>query len=320
MSVLPTLEVITPGFLTTVQDMGRLGYQHLGMPICGVMDTYAASVANILVGCPRSSALLEITLTGPTFRVLLDTVIAASGAQFALFADDRPLAIWHSSPLRAGQTLRFGGRECGARAYLAVAGGIAVPPVMGSRSTFLRGTMGGYEGRALRPGDVLAVYDAPHAPVKSGIGLPPDDLPTYANHAELRVLPGPHAAFLTDNALFTGTYTLAAQSDRMGYRLDGPAVGVHHGIAEVLLSEATPMGAVQITGSGQPLLLMADRQTTGGYPLAAVVIAADLPCAAQLLPGQTVSFRPVILEEAHGEVRRRERYLRLLEMTLAAVR
>ena len=325
-TALPTLEVLIPGFQTTIQDLGRVGYEHIGMPPSGAMDTWASSVANILVGNPRDAALLETTLTGPTLRILRDTVIALSGARFAVWVDNgmrrRPLQNWASAIVRAGETLQFGLRESGARGYLAIAGGINVPAVLGSRSTFLRGQMGGHLGRALRSGDRLETFDTVPG-VRGGIALRPQDIPNYPDHVMLRVMRGPHAALLTAAgraAVRTGTYTVLAQSDRMGMRWHGPLVDVRVGVADLLLSEATPPGALQIAGDGQPLLLMADRQTTGGYPIAAIVVRADLPCAAQLLPGQPVSFCAVSLQAAQEALRRQEALLRFLETAAAAMR
>ena len=317
MTDLPLFRVEQPGLLSTVQDGGRPGFQALGVPVGGAMDAWASAVANLLLGNSPGDATLEITLTGPHLSVLREASVAICGADLAPTLEGVPVPLWHTFPVRPGQTLRFGQRRAGARAYLAAAGGLAVPPVLGSRGTFLRGGWGGCGGRALRPGDILRAYAAPLAPAR---GLRPVDIPRYPPDVRLRLVPGPHEALFDLEALrafYAAPYTLTPQSDRMGYRLDGPGGQARLGGAATLPSEAVPMGAVQAPPGGPPLLLMADRQTTGGYPLLGVVISADLPRAAQLAPGNTVRFVPVSVEEAQREGQPSRAFLRLLAWACA---
>ncbi|MFP5503729.1 MAG: biotin-dependent carboxyltransferase family protein [Candidatus Sericytochromatia bacterium] len=301
------LTVLKPGLLTTVQDAGRVGFQRYGMPVAGAMDPFAMAVANVLVGNPLGAAVLESTLVGPTLRAGSDMVLAVCGADVAPSVEGEPVGMWRSFRLPAGATLACQAAATGARAYLAVAGGFAVPMVMGSASTYLQGRLGGLEGRALRRGDVLPVGPAPEAAMP-GRRLVPEAIPRYAETARLRVVPGPEAGGL-DPVAWREPYVVTPQADRMGYRLSGPAIG--HALGE-LLSDATPMGTIQVPPDGQPILLMADRQPTGGYPRLGVVASVDWPAAAQLRPGSRVSFEPVTVDEAVRRYREQAALLRTL--------
>ena len=309
---MPLLRVETPGLLTTVQDLGRVGHQKDGMPVAGAMDPVAASLANILAGNPRGNAVLEITLLGPKLVALTDLRLAICGGDLSALLDGLPLPLWRTFTLSAGQTVAFGRRRAGARAYLAVAGGFAVSRVLDSRATFLRGRIGGFEGRRLQSGDILKGVPLPFSP--GGRSLLPAEVPEYPLPAILRVVLGPHGSAFTDagrDAFFSATYTVSPQSDRQGYRLNGPVVA-RRGDDDIL-SEAMPVGGLQIPPDGQPILLMADRQPTGGYPLIGVVASADLPRAGQLAPGDTVRFQPIGLAEAQDLAIRQERWLRVVE-------
>ena len=311
MTAVPLFQVESGGLLTTVQDGGRWAHQREGVPVSGAMDTFAASVANLLLGNTRTESVLEITLLGPTLLAITDTRIALCGADLSAHLDGEPVALWWTSRLYAGQRLTFGRRRAGARAYLAVAGGFAVPSVLGSRSTLLRAGWGGYKGRRLQAGDVLEGF--PATPALSERGLRAGDIPSYALPAYLSLLPGPHSSAFTQGGwetLLSGAYVLTPQSDRMGYRLDGPPI--ERTEAGEVLSEAMPFGGLQVPPDGRPILLMADRQTTGGYPLIGTVISADLPRAGQLAPGDSVRFGAVTLEEAHERAIRQERWLRVV--------
>ena len=301
----------TGGLLTTVQDAGRPGYQRDGLTPSGPMDPWAQAVANLLCGNERGAAVLEITLLGPILRVLAPVRLALTGADLSATVDGLPLPVWKTHSLTPGQTLRFGRRVSGARAYLAVVGGLTVPAVLGNRATFLRGGFGGVAGRRLQAGDILEGFaSASHLP---GVGL--TEPPVYARPAVLRVLPGPHDSCFSDAAraaLFDAEYVVSPRADRQGYRLDGPPVPPHRGI----LSEAAPIGGLQVPPDGQPILLMADRQPTGGYPLLGVVVSADLTGAGQLAPGDSIRFWPVTLAEAHRAAKAQERELRVLEYAL----
>lgn len=303
--------VETPGLLTTVQDAGRLGRLADGMPPAGPMDPFAFAVANLLVGNARGDAGLEITWSGPTLRALRSTVAAVCGADLSATLDGVSFPRWRAMSIQTGQTLAFGRRKTGARAYLAVAGGFDVPLVLNSRATFLRAASGGLEGRALRAGDMLAAF-TPHRPTRAGRRLAPSAVPPDAPVSVVRVLPGPHAALFAPDALtafFSSTYMVSPAADRMGCRLSGPPVSP---VPPDLLSEPTAPGSVQIPPDGLPIVLLADRQTTGGYAQIAVVITADLPRLGQLWVGDSVSFQSVSLDEAQALLRAQEHLLHLL--------
>ena len=244
-------EVLDGGILTTVQDRGRNGYQRYGVPQSGALDSYALRVGNLLVGNPEAAAGLEMTLAGPRLRLLADTVLAVTGADLQASLNDAPFPPWRATPAPAGAILSFGDMARGMRAYLAVAGGIDVPPVMGSRSTYVRARLGGIEGRPLRPGDLLPTsWEGPVDRVAGRLlpagGVPVPQMPFPV----LRVVLGPHAdAFSPEGvqAFLDGAYTISPQSDRTGYRLQGPAVE-HSGRADIV-SEGVPLGAVQVAGS-----------------------------------------------------------------------
>lgn len=301
------LTVEVGGLLTLVQDAGRIGYGHLGVPRSGPMDWAALRAANLLVGNAPGAAGLEINLVGPALRFHHDTLIALTGGDLRPTLDGRPVPLWTAWYARAGQVLRFGPRRAGLRAYLALAGGIAVPPVLGSRATYARAAFGGLAGRALQAGDRLALQP-PSADPRRQLGsyLPPEHRPPYCAAPEVRVLLGPHADRFPPAALetFLGTaYTVTPASDRMGYRLAGPRLARRE--PADLVSGGMPLGGVQVPGDGQPIVLLSDHQPTGGYPLIATVIQADLPLVAQLAPGDSVRFRAVSLVEARAAYRER---------------
>jgi antagonist of KipI len=305
------LTVIRPGMLTTIQDLGRWGFQTNGVPVAGPMDEYSHILANGLVGNDPSAGALEITLIGPELRTNADLVCAVAGARFELTTGERRLPMHHTFVLHAGEHLRFGARTAGARATLALRGGIAVKPVFGSRATSLVSRMGPFDGRPLRAGDVLPIGDVAttSTPGVGAIGAAAP-LPMPAGGAQLRVMRGPHERLFTPAAydtLFTARFVITPNSNRMGYRLEGRPLA-HVDRADIL-SDATAIGSIQVPASGQPILLMADRQTTGGYPKIATVIGADLPLAGQLAPGDWIEFRPCTREGAADARRSRFRFL-----------
>lgn len=283
------IRVADPGLLTTVQDAGRWGCQHLGVPVAGPMDPLSHRMANVLVGNPADRATIEVTLVGPEIEFLDDTVFAVAGARFELFLDERPMP--PGVPARAGRgsRLRLGRRTAGARAYVAVRGGVDVPARLGSRSTDLASGLGGLGGRPLRRGDRLDVGVPGRAPVPVRRHDPAFPLPVGG--ARVRFLPGADRRRFDGGALkrFPDCrFTVGPDSNRMGYRLQGPPVGLAD--PAPVLSSATPGGTIQVPPSGQPILLMADRQTTGGYAVLGTVITADLGVAGQLAPGDWIAF------------------------------
>lgn len=290
--------VHSAGWLTTVQDAGRWGWQHLGVPVGGPMDANALRRANRLLGNHREATVLEMTLSGPTLEFRTSVTIALTGAAFDARLDGQPLVRDVAVTVSAGAILEMGARQSGARAYLGVAGGFDTPVVLGSRAT----TVSVLGGRPLAAGDQLALASSNRVtPGSSTTKPPPQETPGAGpghrrddpgqGWERLRVLPGPDAdgpgAVASLDTLCADDYVIGAQSNRMGYRLQGPPVAVD---GPPVHSTGTVMGMVQIPPDGQPLLLMADRQTTGGYPVVAVVISADLPLAGQLAPGDRCRF------------------------------
>jgi antagonist of KipI len=299
-------EIIEGGFFTTVQDLGRYGYQRYGVPVSGAMDLFALRAANLLMGNSSSAAALEITLTGPRIRLLAETVVAVTGADLQPQLDGRRAPSWHPFVAPQGAILSFDGARDGLRAYLAVAGGIDVPVVLGSRSTFARGNLGGFDGRSVQAGDRVRAGQGARSRVE-GRTFPVGLIPSYGHDHPLRVLPGPqHDAFSREGfaTFLSSTFVVTSKSDRVGCRLDGPRVA-HRGTADIV-SDGIPFGAVQVAGDGLPMILLADRGTTGGYTKVATVISADLPRLAQALPGDRVSFREVSLADAHHALRHQE--------------
>jgi antagonist of KipI len=307
LSVMKTSEpvhmmVVKPGWLTTVQDLGRYGYQQYGMPVSGAMDRYSYIVANRLIGNRDHDAALEITLKGPELLFEHDSVIAVTGADLVPSVDGIGIPLWTSVPVKAGSRITFGTRRLGTRTYLAIAGGIDVPIVLGSRSTHIASQTGGMKGRTIAQGDILiSGIPSRYQRGTTGRSLPEKLRPIYSPVTTLRILPGPQRNTFSEQALAvltTDPYRLTSLSDRMGYRLEGPKLG--HGKAEQYISDGTAMGVLQIPPDEQLILLMADRQTTGGYPKVAVVISADLRLAGQLMPGDCVSFRTTTLQAAQA--------------------
>ena len=298
-----SLAVIRSGMLTTVQDLGRRGYQGLGVPVAGPMDWYSHRRANQMLGNDPQAAALEVTLIGPELVADRDVVAAVAGAEFDLTLDGVSVQTADAFVIRSGARLRFGARRRGTRATLAVHGGFDVPLTLGSRAMHLVSCMGPFGGRALRAGDRLPLAKS-SSRARAPYGPP---LPLPDGGARVRVVPAAHRDRFTDDAwsLLTSTrFVVTPQSNRMGYRLEGRRLA--HSRGADILSEAMPLGALQVPSSGQPILLMADRQTTGGYPTIANVITADLPFAGQLAPGEWIEFSPCSLDEAIVALRARD--------------
>ena len=302
--------VLRPGMLTTIQDLGRWGYQDRGVPVAGPMDSYSHRLANAILGNQAHAAALEITLIGPELQATAAITCVVQGAKFDGTVNGEPVDLSRPFVLPTGGCLRFGARRAGARATLAVHGGIDVPTVFGSRSTSVASGMGPFGGRPLAAGDRLPVGSASSGSRENGRSLA---LPNGG--ARLRVIRGPHDAMFKAEAmerLLTARFIVTPQSNRMGYRLDGPPLD--HSRGADILSDATPIGSLQVPGSGLPILLMADRQTTGGYPKIATVITADLPIAGQLAPGDWMEFAECTRAGAIAALRERESALRGLRI------
>jgi KipI family sensor histidine kinase inhibitor len=289
------LTVLRPGLFTTIQDRGRWGSQASGVPVGGALDRVSHGAANALVGNDVDAATIEVTLLGPEIRLETAAVIAVSGANLTPQVDGADVSLNTPIACRPGSVLRFGQRHTGARAYLAFDGGIDVPPVLGSRATTPLCALGGVEGRALVAGDRVPLGAAASARRARRIDLPP----IASGGARLRVLPGPQDDFFPGEAfdrMRRTRFTISHRSDRMGYRLEGAQISRIEG--REMISDATFVGGIQVPQSGEPIMLMADRQTTGGYPQIATVITADLPAAGQLAPGDWVEFEVCTRREA----------------------
>lgn len=311
-----SIEVLHPGLLTTVQDLGRTGYQRFGVSVSGAVDPRSAAVANILAGNPDGEAVLECTVLGPQLRFDAPAVIAVTGADLGPTLDGIPVENYRALRVQAGQTLRFTGPKCGCRAYLAVSGGLDVPEVMGSRSTYMKAKIGGWHGRKLEKGDVLPL----RAPGTEPKALENRALaPEFRGRSEytLRVVMGPQDDAFTPggvSAFLSGVYTVTPEFDRMGCRMEGPEIE-HNGSADIL-SDGIAFGAVQVPDSGQPIVMLADRQTTGGYTKIANVISADFRLLGQLKSGDRVRFEKVSLAAAQEALLAQRASLRLLRHVL----
>ena len=305
-----TLTVLRPGLFTTIQDRGRWGHQGIGVPVSGAMDLASHRAANALVGNPADAATLEATLLGPDLRVEQDTMLAVTGADLSASIDGTAVPLDTPIRGRAGAVLRFGDRRRGTRAYVACDGGIDVPAVLDSRATHVVSAMGGVDGRPVKAGDRLQLGpSAPRVPLKTTAPL----MRPAAGGVRVRVLPGPQDDYFTDAAfevLQRSRFSVSTQSDRMGYRLQGGRIPRAAG--REMISDATFAGAIQVPASGEPILLMADRQTTGGYPQIATVITADLPGAAQLAPGDWIEFEICSRADARAALIAQEGRLRAI--------
>ena len=291
------IKILDGGPQTTVQDLGRAGQMRYGIPPSGPLDRMAFVLANRLVGNPDTAAALECTLIGPRFEVTEACTIAVTGADAPLTVNGRDRPRWASIALEAGDVVKLGGARTGVRVYLAVSGGLDVPLALGSRSTYLRGRLGGIEGRALRKGDALGFFPAGDVRPRR---VEPRAIPDYTNEAPLRVVLGPQADRFTDDgirALLEGPYQVLPQSDRMGTRLSGPRV--EHARGHDIVSDGIALGSIQVPGDGQPIVLLVDRQSTGGYTKVATVCSCDVGRVGQARPGQSLRFHAVGVAEAH---------------------
>lgn len=313
--------VIQPGLLTTIQDEGRFGYERYGMTPSGPEDPFSFHVANILAGNDQRESALEATILGPTLRFDAPCIIAIAGADMKPVLDGRPCPMYRAVRVQSGDELRMSAAETGCRAYIALCGGIDAPPVMGSRATAIVNQVGGYEGRKLRAGDVVALR-TPDNPPRTLEGRFVEPPPMASGECVVRVIPGPQQDAFTAKGweTFVSTpYAVSPDFDRMGIRLDGEKI--EHKTDGNILSDGMAMGAVQVPDSGKPIVMMAERQTVGGYTKIATVISADLPVLGQRKAGDVLRFRAVTLEETHRLWRETNDFLtRLRERMDAASR
>jgi antagonist of KipI len=313
-AVVEILEIMMPGPLTTVQDLGRYGFGRYGVPPSGALDAFSARIANLLVGNAEGEAVLEITLMGLKAKVTTEITVAVTGGDLQPHLNGEPLEMWKSRVLEPGDILFFRGALSGCRSYLAVGGGIAADTVLGSRSTNLSSGFGGFGGGPLGKGDRLFSL-SPHLhldpPVRS---LKEEWIPRYGRNWCLRVLPGPQHGDFPEAAwrLFAESeFTMTPQSDRTGIRMSGPPIGRRHELPESILSEGVVPGAIQIPGDAQPIIIL-NETVTGGYRKIATVISADLPLLAQMRPGDRVRLLEVSMDQALEALKGREEVIRSL--------
>jgi len=324
------ITIIKSGLLTSIQDLGRYGYQKYGIITSGAMDQLAHRIANLLTGNDESQATLEITLIGPIIQFEEDALISICGGDLTPMINGEVIPLWRSIFIKKGSKLSFGPCKSGCRAYLAVAGGFKVPDILNSKSTYLRAGIGGFLGRALKSGDQLEIQEpSPLAKkmfqyLKNQLGsytykemewsITANLIPKYQNEQCIRVMKGREFELFTKESrkkFFTERFGITVQSDRMGYRLKGPTLKLEK--SGEMLSEAVSFGTIQVPSEGNPIVLLADRQTTGGYPKIGQIASVDLPLVAQEKPGDTLTFSIISLKEAQQLYLKQEQAIQLLK-------
>jgi antagonist of KipI len=311
------IKVIKAGLLTTVQDLGRYGYRKDGMIVSGAMDTVALRTGNVLLGNPEQEAGIECTLLGPVVLFEAEQLVAVTGGDLSATIDGSPVPMWRPFKVNKGSVLSFGRPVLGCRSYLTVCGGFDLPEILGSYATYLRAGIGGWKGRALKAGDVIPfkkLYSSSDGKFNWSPGQ--KMYPDYQGKT-IRVIKGPEFNLFTEKSIvsfFTEEFKISREADRMGYRLDGPVLQLS--AAQEMLSAAVAFGTIQVPGQGTPIVLMADHQTTGGYPRIAQVVSADLTLLAQMKPGDSISFELITLDQAQELLLSAEQRLKQLKQTL----
>jgi biotin-dependent carboxylase-like uncharacterized protein len=308
LGILKALDIIAPGPLTTVQDLGRTGYGAYGVPPSGALDSFSLRMGNLLVGNPEDAAGLEITLMGLQTRARCDMVVAVTGGDLQPVINNIPIEMGAAVLIKSGDRIVFKMARTGCRAYLAMGGGIHVERVMDSRSTNLGSGFGGLNGRALKKGDVLFSADPQHHLKWAGQRMDASLMPEYSRRWSVRIVWGPQDRDFsqkTREAFLNTSFTVTSESDRTGIRLKGPALPAREGLPTSIISEGIIPGAVQVPGSGQPIILLGET-VTGGYRKIATVISVDLPLLGQIRPEDTVTFEAVSLETAYAALWERE--------------
>ncbi|ACN17711.1 putative allophanate hydrolase subunit 2 [Desulforapulum autotrophicum HRM2] len=307
-----TFRTIEPGGHTLVQDLGRFGFQRFGVPPCGALDPDAAKFANLLVNNQANDAVLEITFFGPVLEVLCSADIAVTGALMNPTLNGRKIENHRSHRVEKNDILAFDQATTGCRSYLAVTGGIDVPEIMGSRSCYTGAGIGGLDGRALKSGDILSRRDG--ALLERTRTIAPEFIPSQEHEITLRAVPGPQDHYFDQGLtlFFNAVFTVSPQANRMGYRLTGPVIRQKPSMPATIISEPSVAGGIQVPPDGQPIVLLGE-QTVGGYTKIATVISTDLPKLAQALPGDTIRFTPVTLEQAHEAYKSRHRFFKALK-------
>ncbi len=308
-------KVIKSGVFDIIQDLGRYGYQQFGMPASGAMDSYALRIGNRILGNNESEAGIEISSPGLSLEVLSRTVIAITGANFNAAINNVVVPMWEALEVKQGDKISFNQIKNGSRSYLLVMGGINVPCFLGSKSTYVRAKIGGLKGRSLKRADIIHIGN-PEKKLQDVIvrKVASIDIPDYYKDNEIRVILGPQDDYFTEDALFTflnSFYEITASSDRMGYRLKGPKIDSKSG--SDIITDGIPPGSIQVPQNGMPIVMLADRQTTGGYAKIATVISVDIDKFSQMKPGNRIKFRKIDLEEAHQLLHEREEKIHNLQ-------
>jgi biotin-dependent carboxylase-like uncharacterized protein len=303
-----TFEVLSPGIMSTVQDLGRFGCARYGVAASGALDGFAVRVGNLLAGNAENAAVVETTLMGLRIKALRDAVVAVTGGDLQARKGSEPLAVWRSHLVREGETISFSAPASGLRSYLAVSGGIHAAMVMGSRSTNLASGFGGLQGRPLRKGDIIAAEPVRDALRFAGRAFTPEWVPIYSLPWRLRVVWGPQDDHFSEEGrqtFVTAVFTVSPDSDRTGIRLKGSVVSRMPGMEESIISEGILSGAIQVPGDGQPIIILGET-ASGGYRKIATVISADLSLLGQVTPGDEVAFEAVSMDAAVQALREME--------------
>ncbi|MEM1503436.1 biotin-dependent carboxyltransferase family protein [Domibacillus sp. 8LH] len=325
-----SVQIIRPGLLATIQDLGRYGFQQYGVVVSGAMDSLSLRLANVLVGNEEGEAAIEVTMMGTSLQFNEDTLISITGGNLNPVIDGNPVPLWRPVFVQKDTVLSFTGCKVGCRAYVAVAGGFSIPNVMNSKSTYIRGEIGGFKGRALQGGDLIPLGEENsfsrkikkvlQSKLKQRSFAAVDwyvPFERYVNRSVVRVLKGTEYEKFSESSqkqFFEQEFQITPQSDRMGYRLSGVSLGLKQPFE--LLSEAVANGTIQVPSDGNPIVLLADRQTTGGYPRIGQIAAADLPIIAQMKPGDRVRFQEISLYEAEQLYMEREQEIKQIRTAL----
>jgi antagonist of KipI len=327
-----SFEIIKPGLLTTIQDTGRYGFRKQGIIVSGAMDSFALRIGNLLVGNPEEEAALELTFTGPEIRFTQPHLIAVTGTLGTPYINKKPISLWKPVHVAKDSVLTFHSPRTGCRAYLTIAGGLVVPKVMGSYATYLRAKMGGWFGRPLQAKDIIPCKNPVGISQKLTDVLKTDDqayrqakwglasryYPTTEQEPLIRVIKGPEYEYLSQQSkadLWNSSFHVSVQSDRMGFRLEGSKLSLNNPVE--LISSAVTFGSIQLPPDGNPIILMADHQTTGGYPRIAQVVSADLSVLAHVSPQQSIRFKEITLQEAQQLYYQQESLIRQVRMAVA---
>ncbi|MCM3789156.1 biotin-dependent carboxyltransferase family protein [Domibacillus indicus] len=325
-----SVQIIRPGLLATIQDLGRYGFQQYGVVVGGAMDSLSLRLANVLVGNEEGEAAIEVTMMGTSLQFNEDTLISITGGNLNPVIDGNPVPLWRPVFVQKNTVLSFTGCKVGCRAYVAAAGGFSIPNVMNSKSTYIRGEIGGFKGRALQEGDLIPLGEENsfsrkikkvlQSKLKQRSFASVDwyvPFERYVNKSVVRVLKGTEFEKFSESSqkqFFEQEFQITPQSDRMGYRLSGASLGLKQPFE--LLSEAVANGTIQVPSDGNPIVLLADRQTTGGYPRIGQIAAADLPIIAQMKPGDRVRFQEISLYEAEQLYMEREQEIKQIRTAL----